>query len=776
MSEQPTEPESSAASAADSERPDPAKLSAAERDQMLRDGLGLEVSSRLDAVTKNLLFSDERLYAELHENSKNGLGAVRDAEPRLANQLLENFNITARVGETAEQPAEQARRTPGVPQNARNLEQLRQQAQAEAQMSPQELMGFLKAKLDESRDVVAALGAKRGTRLFNRSKKFNMAHAHHMGIIRKLTGVRLNNEEAYQGMTAAQKVAAGHMMIAEEYGKLKTLGEEKMNGTKMGKLINWMNKGGRFKRFLKYAMVGGIGAVAGVGVGVVTGGVGLAGTAAGAALGLGAGAGIRGVRGFFVGEGKYGRNLDMDATQAGMAPEDFLRAEGREEEIIDRSTMAMGELFNGAVRERRRRLRRSIGRGALYASFGVGAGYALSATGAYGSAREMIGESRIGHSEWGQKLGLGPVDNTDGAGMNPEDVNGNQGDGAGMNPDDIPETGRFHYDANNNPFYDAGKESTHAMGPALEVNPAVDKGTPGLNALTQERWVHSPEQLASVYNAMGLHDVPNNMLEVDKLAETFRIHESDMSAAYDKVMAVVNADTTHFRIEPISGAYESEWMSDPNFESTGMMNPASNPQIYWDDYVAPHGGSVIVMDYVNPTSGAQETMMFRTDCGGQRIVPRPEPVYVAPVSSVSYAQPSYVEQPVYYEESPPPPEYPPEAPPPEYPPEAPPPPVPPIPPIPPIPPVPPIPPIVPPVEFPKLEINNPGHFGPEPHRGLAPPALPTPRGVAPPVEIRLPRLGGNSGGLAPGAGIPRNLNLGPQQGGISLPGGNRGLF
>ncbi len=458
------------------------------------------------------------------------------------------------------------------------------QARANREKSPEERIAELEKGLAEDRDALALLGSKRGARMYSRKKGtkaelYELRHGKYTEKLRELGRLKLEHEHGNQD--EQEKKTAAITYLLNEQTALRNKTTEFLKGTKIGRVVEWMNKGGRFKKIMKFAAVG---AVAGV-AGFATGGI------AGGAVAFGVGMAARAGRGFIAAEGKNGRALnEVDQT----ALDSHAYRANNAMDLIDAGAAEMAGLYEGEIKDRQRKVKRAFGRGALYAGMGAGIGAAVH-------------------------YGAGALRGTPESHQTVKPV-------AEVQHDDP--FARFKYDPKENPFYRA-KAGDHDLGGALRGFPADGNRPAGFSDLTQNRWTDSPEQFASICSAMGLNGTPDNLTAANALAEHFKAAPGDMSKAHGEVMKIINDPSTKVYTKQIVGPYQSEYGVDMGH---GNMNLA------WDDYVD-QGGTKTVIEYKDPRTGLMRTLELRNDCGGQRMVEMerpPVPVYAQETSSESY--------------------------------------------------------------------------------------------------------------------------------------------
>ncbi|RYX79438.1 hypothetical protein EON76_01825 [bacterium] len=495
----------------------------------------------------------------------------------------------------------------GMPENVETIKDVEAQRDAEARMSPTERMAKLEKEISDDRTMLARMGAKRGTRIRSRTKgekaeMYEYVHGAYNQKVVELGRLKLAESLEDEDLSADDKKKEVLGYLFSEQQKLREETSDKLEGTPMGKVVKWMNTGGRLKKFMKVA---GVGLIAGA-AGMATGGL------AGGLIAAGVAGGSRMFRGFVAAEGKNGRALnDVDTN--------MLNAKAFENDahsLLDAGANALGESFNDEIKGRQKKVRRAFGRGALYAGAGATIGALVhGATGAVAHAQTAETPIKAGEHNM-----LRPVADT-------TDVKAGEHVMLAAHSETVD---AFAYNPSENPFYAPGKLGIHDMGTPLNADPNLDGGRPaGFNDLTQHRWMDSPEQFASIASAMGIDNLPDNMASANGLAEHFKVAPGDMASMHEKVMGIINDPNTHISTQNIVNPYASEY---------GVDMGNGNMDLAWDDYVN-HGGTKTVIEFTDG-NGVRRVLELRNECGGQRIVELPD----APA-------PVYQETPVYYEQA-----------------------------------------------------------------------------------------------------------------------------
>lgn len=500
----------------------------------------------------------------------------------------------------------------GVPDDISSISDKEAEAVAEKSKSVEQL----EAELAKDRELLARLGAKRGNRLFSRNNSLNtqVYETHHGAYNEKVIQLgKLKLAEELEGLSPEEKNKKAIEYLFTQQRSLREQTIDNMQNTPMGKVVGWMNKGGRLKKFMKYALVGGVAA----GVGVATGGLGAGAVAVGAVGAVG-----RFGRGFIQGEGKNGRTLkDLDDNHLNELATEY---GDNHEALIEAGADAFQNAFDKDIKGRQKDVRKSVGRGALYAGLGMGIGAALH----YGG----------GLADASPDKGTGSDDSTTYAEKENEHM--------ALNPDSsAAQPNMFTYNPGENPFYAPGKLGVHDLGTPLQADAIADGGRPaGFNDLVNNRWTNSPEQFASIYSAMNTHGLPDNMAAANALGEEFKVNPVAMQTAHSEVMTILNDPTTTISQQEIHNPYSSE-------HGVDMGN--GNMDLAWDDHVD-QGGTKTVIEYTDPNTGARKVLELRNECGGQRIVEmQPAPVvetYEQPGVGNGYVPASYEQPQQYYEQ------------------------------------------------------------------------------------------------------------------------------
>lgn len=170
-----------------------------------------------------------------------------------------------------------------------------------------------RANVDGLRTELAALSAKRQGRLFNRDsgklqQEYNAKQAEYETALNDL--IRLEESaEKTAGLEKSEGQARFDvaMKLVDNFKKLQEQSVEMLKNTKVGKFVEFMTKGGTFKRILKGVLVGGAVGAVGAAITVFTAGTGAGAVGAGLAT-AGALAG-RFARGFAASDAKRGDSM-----------------------------------------------------------------------------------------------------------------------------------------------------------------------------------------------------------------------------------------------------------------------------------------------------------------------------------------------------------------------------------------------------------------------------------------------------------------------------------
>lgn len=329
--------------------------------------------------------------------------------------------------------------------------------------------------LGEKRAALATLAAKRQGKLFGKGgNQYDEAHEEYsaavVGAGRNLETLRNTDNPA---RTQEEKNRDVITYILEEQRRLRTETVENLRGTKVGKFIELMNRGGKGARFFK-------GTLLGVGVGVL--GSALIATGVGLAAGV-ATAGVMGTRfarGFAAADAQNGRGMPLLADETAgssldgrAAASDFTIEEGHEE--------AMNSFeYDTKQEQKKRRRAAAAGMGGIVLGSLVGEGITLAARGAdftppgwpWTTPETDIDRPGDGSNGSGGEGGAG---NGDGAGEQPGDA---------TTPDSTPDGREYTFGPESQDIHtgegwyetfqemgipaDQRHELLHAVGPELQ--------------------------------------------------------------------------------------------------------------------------------------------------------------------------------------------------------------------------------------------------------------------------------------------------------------------
>lgn len=256
--------------------------------------------------------SDQEWYAGT-ENQDGTLG------PSGMDKLRETRERIEQRGDTTNAPdsdaAANATTATGEPDSAGNPEggsiDTDPEAEGSHDFSGQQAEDPVHHNLTDRRAALALLAAKRQGKLFGKGgRKYNDAHDEYAAAVNEVGRHEESlRSSANPNRTQEEKNRDVIAFILEEQGKLRAQTVENLRGTKVGRFIEAMNKGGKAARFFK-------GAALGVGVGLV--GSALIATGAGVLAGV-ATAGVMGTRfarGFAAADAQNGRGMPAEADEA----------------------------------------------------------------------------------------------------------------------------------------------------------------------------------------------------------------------------------------------------------------------------------------------------------------------------------------------------------------------------------------------------------------------------------------------------------------------------
>lgn len=526
-------------------------------------------------------------------------------------------------------------RPTGPPAGERSLEEIRQDAQRIREANRQERIELFREKLKAKQTRLAEISARMSGHIFSRKKGNARAlyEAHLAGYNETLQELgRLEHPELFDEdsqMDEAERNKVAIKFLFEEQAKLRGETQELLEGTKLAKVVKWMNSGGRLKVFLKYA-----------GASLIVGGA--AALTGGASLGVAAGMGIAGAgrfgRGFIRSEAD--RGTDIDSVEDATGGEEAFAKEiddnrGHKETLIQAGSRILGQMFREKdIKEKQKGRFRSIRNGLFMTALGygiskvVGAGMAMARADGPAAGRSATPGSPA-HGQLANQEGMqGPNSEP------PSAADYNKADRQSMvDYNKWMEPYVYHHEQNPYYFFH-DKIGKNDFGPPLNPNATIDD-------LTKNRWLDSPEQFASICAAFGIDGLPDDTATINGLAEQFKLADTGPQTymnKYEAVMKIMNAEGTTIETGvPIeSSRISSELLTDPN--NTG------NPERAWQDLVQNQDkGTKTVITFQDPNTQEWRTIELREQCGGQRMCELPEPVYVPEVSSYAPQGGGYVE-------------------------------------------------------------------------------------------------------------------------------------
>ncbi len=526
-------------------------------------------------------------------------------------------------------------RPTGPPAGERSLEEIRQEAQEIRNANRKERIDLFREKLKAKQTRLAEISARMSGHIFSRKKGNARAlyEAHLASYnetlqeIGRLEHPELHEEPSTLDESERNKIAVGFLF--KEQAKLREETQKNLEGTKLAKVVNWMNDGGRLKVAAKY-----------LGVGILFGGI--AALTGGAAAGVGVAAGIsatgRFSRGFIRSEAD--RGTDIDSVEDATGGEEAFAKEiddnrGHKETLIEAGSRILGQMFREKdVREKQKGRFRSIRNGLFMTALGYGISKVVGA----GMAMARADGPTAGRSATPGSPAHGQLANQEGMeGSNsepPSAADYNKADRQSM-VDYNKWIEPYVYHHEQNPYYFFhDKIGKNDFGPPLNPNATIDD-------LTKNRWLDSPEQFASICAAFGIDGLPDDTATINGLAEQFKLADTGPQTymnKYEAVMKIMNAEGTTVETGvPIeSSRISSELLTDPN--NTG------NPERAWQDLVQNQDkGTKTVITFQDPNTQEWRTIELREQCGGQRMCELPEPVYVPEVSSYAPQGGGYVE-------------------------------------------------------------------------------------------------------------------------------------
>ena len=198
----------------------------------------------------------------------------------------------------------------------------------------QETLEVWRTELADYRDKMARVAAERQGKLGGGDttvyRAIYEAYNRHVVGLGQLENEALLNDESIDDETKKVQITE---YLFNEQAKLRELTTEKLEGTKVGKFVKWMNKGNVAVRIAKGIGIGLAGGAVAAGIGAIAGVAGAAAVGAGVA-GL-ATAGVRFARGFAMADAKGGRG--MDKTPDGVAVLETMRKEDAEPAAVEQA-------------------------------------------------------------------------------------------------------------------------------------------------------------------------------------------------------------------------------------------------------------------------------------------------------------------------------------------------------------------------------------------------------------------------------------------------------
>lgn len=523
--------------------------------------------------------------------------------------------LTGIDGRAAEARARTAPELPvAIPDDVSSLADLERRER----MSSSERQAELELALTEQRKDLIAIAALRAGRLGTRKKSeygelYEVRLANYNKNFTELTKLKhpdMQLDGTEDDATKQQKTAAAIKHYLDHLQELREDTTDALQSTRIGRIVTFFNKGGFLRKFVKYA---GIGLAAGA-LGALTGGI-AGGVAAGVAIG-----GARFIRGAMraegdrtVGEGVgfRGKRTKADRDQAAFDQQFDLDANGHAS-LADAGAAAMAEVFSGDIKDQQSARRRSLGWGAVSVVMAPAVGYLASA------AWDKIG---FGMPK-ADAVPVPPSTSHEGVLANGSAAHANIADRESMTAFNT-QFDQFIYKVHENPFFQFDqKAGAYDMGPALQPSPE-DAGKPaGWHDLTQ-RWMNSPEQFASMCTALGIEGLPDDAQTINGLAETLKVHPVGYQEKFNAVMDIMKDQSTTIERVPIgTTAISSEFGKDMG---------GGNMDRFWQDRVVNQPqGDKFVIKFKDPVTGIFRVVELRCDCGGQRMVEIPDPVYEAP--------------------------------------------------------------------------------------------------------------------------------------------------
>ncbi|MCB9819850.1 hypothetical protein H6796_00870 [Candidatus Nomurabacteria bacterium] len=294
--------------------------------------------------------------------------------------------------------------------------------------------GALEAEVVEARELLAVQAAKRQGRLFTLDRSnYDELRSDYFSKVQALGERHLIEHADY---TEEDKNLIALTILFDEQEKLRELTREKLAGTKVGKFVGWMNKGGKLSR-------AGKGVLLGIGAGV-----------AGSFLAGAVGAGI--VAGGAVAASRFARGYSAHDKERGMKSyEDTMDVSSEDLNIsnalnfadddtrLNKTSRLIGdqEDFEAGTRREQSKRRKAFAWGAGSIAVGAALGYGIHNASEYLSDRNLTTKDWISGKVDNVPSVDGDIDEdpTDGAGT---DVNEGNGTGEGTEPDGGADTNK----------------------------------------------------------------------------------------------------------------------------------------------------------------------------------------------------------------------------------------------------------------------------------------------------------------------------------------------
>ena len=232
--------------------------------------------------------------------------------------------------------------------------------------------------LSTKRTALAKLAAKRQGRVAGKGgEAYATAKDEYTELMREIAKHDLRDQLDDENLTVDQKKVVVVDYLLREQTALREQTVTELRGTRMGKFIGWMAKGGLVKRALKGAAIGlgaglvgaGIGALAGV-AGVVTIGAGLA---------AGATAVGRAVRGYAAHDARNGLGMNTEVQAAGRDATVAMLDDNDHAEHIDAGITHVDTLFERDTKREQGKRRKSALAGMAGVAIGTGVAFGLQA-------------------------------------------------------------------------------------------------------------------------------------------------------------------------------------------------------------------------------------------------------------------------------------------------------------------------------------------------------------------------------------------------------------